>query len=115
MEQGDVKSYFADLSVADGSQYEGDFPITTTSGRGLRLKGFWYVCVTTKRGKIKVTNGSGGATLLEFVIVGNLAAGSGIVTIPGNGIYAPGGLYFWVTDDGDSGGGARSVTVFYQG
>lgn len=113
MEQGDVKSYFGDLSAADGTQYEGSFPVTTTSGRNLRLKGFWYVCVGAKRGNIKFYSGSD--VILEFVIVGNLAAGCGIVTIPGNGIPAPSGITCTVTDDDDSGGGARSVTVFYQG
>lgn len=113
MEQGDVRSHFEDLS---GSSMVGNFTVPGT-GAGVRLKGFWYACVAAKRGKITVKDGSAsGSTLLEFIIAGNLASDCGIVNIPGNGIYASDGLYFAVTDDeGDDSGGARSVTVFYQG
>ena len=111
MELGDVKSYFADMSVGDGTQYEGSFFVTNEPGRNVRLKGFWYTCVGAKRGKVTFTSGP---TILEFVVIGNLGSGSGIVTIPGNGIVAPLGALCTITDDGDSGGGLRSITVFYQ-
>ena len=111
MELGDVKSYFAPFHQAI-TPNEGSFWVTGQTGRNVRLKGFWYTCVGAKRGKVVFTNG--GDTILEFVVIGNLASGSGIVTIPGNGIAAPFGLFCTVTDDEDSGGGLRSITVFYQ-
>ena len=112
MEQGDVKSHFVDLT-GGFTAYQGNFNIPG-GVEAMRLKGFWYVCVTTKRGKVRFQSRTESEYLLDFVVQGNLAAGCGIVTIPGNGIYSPSGIYVDVQDDGDSGGGMRSITVFYQ-
>ena len=112
MEQGDVKSHFVDLTGGVTAN-QGNFYIPG-GAEAMRLKGFWYVCVSTYRGRVEFQSRTESETILKVVVQGNLAAGCGIVTIPGNGIYSPSGIWVDVDDDDDSGGGMRSITVFYQ-
>jgi hypothetical protein len=112
MEPGDVQSQFEDFST---SSFVGDFTVPAT-GDLVRLKGLSYACSTNKRGRIVVKNGTtSGDTLMTMVLIGNASNASGIIQIPGNGILATNGLFVDVQDDGESsGGGLRSVTIFYQ-